>query len=290
MHAALNPRQEHPAPPTLMIRGVRDPRQNDDPAKVDAEICDNRGVVLLGVPICGTADFVERHLRGIVAKAERYVARLQALLLPDHFEEYQRLIQMTLPGRFAHVCRAVVPTRVVGPARAFDDLQLRAYSAGVGQLSSDDIPVRETVFMQQGAGGRGFSEMAMDCYSLYDGAWAQSAHRLATRLSSHPYYAPLRDISLPSNQAYGWHRDVEPPWLGGPRTESLVRLGSITVISFGGHTPCCAVWSNECVSRRGMGLVLCLTSCDRLACVFRLNRFRSSARTHLRHGRGLRRS
>ena len=202
-----------------MIRGVRDPRQHDDQRLVDAEISDNRGVVLLGAPICGTADFVDRHLRAIVAKAEKYVARLQALLLPDHFEEYQQLIRMTLPGRFAHVCRAVVPKRVVEPAKAFDDLQLRAYAAGIGQLSSQDIPVRETVFMQQGAGGRGFREMALDCYSLYDGAWAQSAHRLATRWSPHSDFAALRDIANPAGTAYGF---VIP----SPQAEeSLARFG-----------------------------------------------------------------
>ena len=55
---------------------------------------------------------------------------------------------------------------------------LRASIWAVGQLTSDDIPdVRDAIMLQLGAGGRGFRPMAEDCYGLYDGAWAQSAHR-----------------------------------------------------------------------------------------------------------------
>ena len=112
----------------------------------------------MGAPVCGTDDFVERHLGKIVSKAEAYVDRLQALLLPNHFEEYMQMIRTTLPGRFAHVCQAVVPRRVFEPASAFDALQLRAHAAGVGPHVSDDLPVREVVFLQPGAGGRGLRE------------------------------------------------------------------------------------------------------------------------------------
>ena len=65
------------------------------------------------------------------------------------------MIRVTLPGRFAHVCRAVVPSRVEAAAKAFDDLQIRAYAAGVGSLASADLPTREVIFSQEGAGGRG---------------------------------------------------------------------------------------------------------------------------------------
>ena len=65
----------------------------------------------------------------IVKKARKYVDRIRQLLLPSDFEEYTALIRTTLPGRFAHVCRAVVPDRVIDHAREFDALQVEAYAA-----------------------------------------------------------------------------------------------------------------------------------------------------------------
>ena len=156
------------------IRGVRDPRvfHASDPPKVAEEIQDSRGVFLLGAPICGTSDFTERKLMAIVRKAEAYVSRLQELLLPDHSEEYAQLTRVTLPGRFQHVCRSVIPSRVLAAAKAFDDLQVNAYRAFCGSLCSDDLPAREVIFAQEGAGGRGYREMAVKVFELYDGAWA----------------------------------------------------------------------------------------------------------------------
>ena len=188
-------------PSALVIRGVRDPTTfHDDPSKVADEIRANRGVTLLGAPICGTADYAERHIMGIVRKADEYVDRLRHLLLPDHYEEYMAMIRTTLPGRFAHVCRAVVPSRVFGPAKAFDVVQLRAYAAGVGSLGSEDLPTREVIFSQEAAGGRGLREMATECINLYDGAWGQSAHRISRRWA--PGDARGRDIGESSFIAY----------------------------------------------------------------------------------------
>ena len=93
-----------------------------------------------------------------------------------------------------------MPRRVFEPASAFDALQLRAHAAGVGPHVSDDLPVREVVFLQPGAGGRGLREMAVECLGLYDGAWAQSAHRIALRWRSDD---PRADISTPAAVAYG---------------------------------------------------------------------------------------
>ena len=128
--------------------------------------------------MCGTEDFVEREVGKIITKARAYIARLQLLLLPNHDEEYLAVVRTTLPGRFQHVCKAVVPRRVCLLAAQFDELQISAFSAAVGQLTSTDIPdVRDAIMLQLGAGGRGFRPMAEDCYGLFDGAWAQSAHR-----------------------------------------------------------------------------------------------------------------
>ena len=165
-----------------------------------------RTTVVLRAPICGTADFTERKLTAIVRKAEAYVSRLQELLLPDHSEEYAQLIRVTLPGRFQHVCRSVIPSRVLPAAKAFDDLQVDAYRAFCGSLSSDDLPAREVIFAQEGAGGRGFREMAVKVFELYDGAWAQSAHGISLR---YPAGDPRASIHLPEGAAYGFHQRDE---------------------------------------------------------------------------------
>ena len=97
------------------------------------------------------------------------------------------------------------PRRICLLAAQFDELQISAFSAAVGQLTSDDIPdVRDAIMLQLGAGGRGFRPMAEDCYGLYDGAWAQSAHRLARRLRADD---PRRDISVPAATAYAQAHD-----------------------------------------------------------------------------------
>ena len=202
--------------PGRMMRGIRDPRMFSG----EEEIRDNRGVTLLGVPVCGTSDYARRKVSEIVKKARKYVDRIRQLLLPSDFEEYTALIRTTLPGRFAHVCRAVVPDRVIDHAREFDALQVEAYAAAVGQLESDDIPVVETIFMQQGAGGRGYREMAVEVYTLYDGAWAQSAHRISQRWES----GDARElISTPMVEAYPGCNVVELARFGLDHRDQLQR-------------------------------------------------------------------
>ena len=62
--------------PGRMIRGIRVPRD-------DEEVRENRGVTLLGVPVCGTSDYAERKVSTIVEKARKYVDRVRQLLLPS---------------------------------------------------------------------------------------------------------------------------------------------------------------------------------------------------------------
>ena len=233
------------------MRGVRDPRQYAtaagtlDEAKYTAEVFENRGIVLLGAPICGAEDFVEAKAMAVVDRSRQFVHRAIEVLLPRFPDEFLQLMRGCLPGQFVHIAGSPVgPRRVHTAAVAFDELQRFAYSAAVGPLTSADLPAHRVVHLPVGLGaGRGYVSVERTLEPLHLGQFSIAYHRVYRRCRrflqrSPPFeegsgaslaeYRRLLDAGLLQREELTHSRAVAEWLVGNCRMESAVVRGPVS--------------------------------------------------------------
>ena len=147
------------------------------------------GVDDIGPPVIGTEEFVNSALQETIDKASEYVAVAYRILCPDgaphHTEEYLQLMRHTLPGRFQHHCAAVTHPCVDDACRAFDNLQITAYSQVVGTLDSPHYrDTRDIVHNAEAWGGRGYTSMFDHRASYLLAAWKMSWAHMRRRIGT----------------------------------------------------------------------------------------------------------
>ena len=173
------------------MRGLREPEEQEDPA---AEMAAQRGLSVLGSPICGTDDFMRSALRETVDRAREYVTRAQEVLLPLHPDAYLGLMRTTLGPRFTHHTQ-IVPPRLIAPAAAaFDALVRDAYSAAVGELHSVHMPAGRIVHLSGSYGGQCLGGAALVADAQFVGTHAANAHLVWRRFPPLQHFHPGRMV------------------------------------------------------------------------------------------------